>query len=737
MNHPYLASGKNQSRKDRDHKLQNIGRCILIVLAISAIILTGIGPAQAQSTTPTLYISPSTGSAGTVVTLSGSGYTPFSETDYCLSTSDSATAPCLAGTVGHFTGTLYGGNIPSGTTLTVPSTAPGGYFYNVRTYGSPYLFGAWFGVKQVYASAPFTCNGCSSPPPFGPTFQTKPATSVTATSVVLNGVVTPNGALTYWSFSYSNNRTNLDPNATYVTDVSLSGPCPPNWEGAGEIFPNASYGQGPTPVSCSVSGLQPSTTYYFNLIGRWVSTVLYFVNDVSQFTTLSTSLSLSSSSGPAGTVVTLSGSDYTPGLTYYYCLSPTSPPFTAYTCIGGTAGTFVASSPSGDIPTTPPVTLGAWVSPTAMTYYVVVAIQGAVVAYAPFTVTTEASPAPSTSLSLNPTSGPAGTVVTLSGQGYGAGEMGAGYAYCLSTGASGSAPCVSGTVGDFKADGSGNIPSGTTLTVPTGTAAGTYYVQVYGAVSQPMIPAPPRQVYATAPFTVTTQSTGSTQVCPNVIESIAVSSDQSSYVVGQEIYISWSPQLSSTASPPGEVTFTGPSGTYTFDLTQSEVSQGTFVGSTTDQGDVGTWTVTVTIFGSPQCPGPVGVGTTTFQVVATTTTTTTPATPVVSCGTEPLCLSPTSGPPGTVVTLYGGPWSTGTVYSYCLTGSSGGALPGGCLPDTTGTFTADSSGNIPAGTTLTIPSTEAGNYYVTVYFYPYGSSNPPVVAATASFTVTA
>ena len=84
-------------------------------------------------------------------------------------------------------------------------------------------------------------------------------------------------------------------------------------------------------------------------------------------------------------------------------------------------------------------------------------------------------PPPPASVNVNPGSGPTGTVVTLSGSDY---TPSATYSYCLSSSSS-SVSCVASTVANFTADGSGNIPLDTTLTVPPGATPRTYYVVVY------------------------------------------------------------------------------------------------------------------------------------------------------------------------------------------------------------------------------------------------------------------
>ncbi|MGA2460339.1 MAG: hypothetical protein ABSF82_02845 [Candidatus Bathyarchaeia archaeon] len=52
MNHESVGLGERQMRKGGDRTVDNMKRCILIVLSVSMIILTSLGSAHAQSKVP-------------------------------------------------------------------------------------------------------------------------------------------------------------------------------------------------------------------------------------------------------------------------------------------------------------------------------------------------------------------------------------------------------------------------------------------------------------------------------------------------------------------------------------------------------------------------------------------------------------------------------------------------------------------------------------------------------------
>ncbi len=157
-------------------------------------------------------------------------------------------------------------------------------------------------------------------------------------------------------------------------------------------------------------------------------------------------LSISPSSGQDGTVVSLSGSGYAPSTAYDFCYSATDSACSSYAFTSTATGTI----PSG-------TTFAAYGSPG--TYYVTTEHGGVLIGSATFALAD-----PST-LSVSPTSGPDGTVVTLSGSDYAPSTS---YDYCYSASDS---VCYSYT---FTSTAGGTIPVGTTFT--TSGAAGTYYV---------------------------------------------------------------------------------------------------------------------------------------------------------------------------------------------------------------------------------------------------------------------
>jgi hypothetical protein len=90
--------------------------------------------------------------------------------------------------------------------------------------------------------------------------------------------------------------------------------------------------------------------------------------------------------------------------------------------------------------------------------------------------------------------------------------------------------------------------------------------------------------------------------------------------------------------------------------------------------------------------------------------------------TSTFSLSVSQGIVGTVVTLVGNGLAASTSYRYCLQSTQSACPPGA-------SFTTDPHGTIPAGTTLTIPSTPPGSYYVDV-------SLVATLVVSAPFTVT-
>jgi uncharacterized repeat protein (TIGR01451 family) len=159
-------------------------------------------------------------------------------------------------------------------------------------------------------------------------------------------------------------------------------------------------------------------------------------------------LTLNPTTGPAGTVVTVTGSGYGASLPVRIYFGNLSGSVLVATTTASAAGEINASF---TVPAVPPNT------------YTVAAISTAAQMTANFTVTN----APAPTITVNPTSGAPGTVVTLTGSGFGANELAAVY--------------FNGVLqGTFTTTASGTLPTGTTFTVPN-IAAGTYNVTVITA----------------------------------------------------------------------------------------------------------------------------------------------------------------------------------------------------------------------------------------------------------------
>ncbi len=171
--------------------------------------------------------------------------------------------------------------------------------------------------------------------------------------------------------------------------------------------------------------------------------------------TVTTSFSLSQSDGPVDTTVTLQGTGFSSGTVYDYCLLATQ------SACSGSPSTFTALA-NGSVPSAVTLTIPDSSAPGA--YYVDVSYDGAYVISAPFTVTTQ-------SLDLSPTSGPVGGVIALTGSGY---VPSTSYQYCFVVGIE---SCLANAT-SFTSTAAGEIPSGTTLTVPP-TTSGGHDVDVY------------------------------------------------------------------------------------------------------------------------------------------------------------------------------------------------------------------------------------------------------------------
>jgi hypothetical protein len=173
-----------------------------------------------------------------------------------------------------------------------------------------------------------------------------------------------------------------------------------------------------------------------------------------------------SSSSPTGTLSTTTS--FSGGTSAYSCQWLVEAPGGSYSNLGSSFTTNCSSTGKPTISTGTLSTPGIWQFELQVTDST-----GATVTSSPVTVN-------SLSLSVSPTSVPnsgghSGRTVTLSGNGYGSIT----YSYCLSS-TMATSGCIGSTEATFSGTGTlGSIPGGTNFVVPSGQAAGTYYVLVY------------------------------------------------------------------------------------------------------------------------------------------------------------------------------------------------------------------------------------------------------------------
>ncbi len=178
-------------------------------------------------------------------------------------------------------------------------------------------------------------------------------------------------------------------------------------------------------------------------------------NDTVQFQ-VTASLSLMPAAGIVGTPVELIALGLENDTPYDYCLSTTTAPSD---CIGSPS--IQTTNGTGSFPADTELTVpsGAGIGVED----VLVFQDTTTIVSAEFTVTTAV-------ISVSPTSGPVGTVVTLSGSGFVPGDV---YSFCFSDVAG---SCATGAP-MFTANSSGDVPSGCALAVPE-SPGGSYYIDV-------------------------------------------------------------------------------------------------------------------------------------------------------------------------------------------------------------------------------------------------------------------
>ena len=315
-------------------------------------------------TAPALTLTPSSGPVKTFVTLSGSGYGPNTAYSFCFQSS--ATAPCLAGTSSAttFTSTAAGA-IPAGISITVPAT--GNSFVDISQGNT----GTNFIVSSSYTSTTATLS-------------LNPSSGVLNTRVVISGSgYAPN---TPYSFCFQSSATAACPAGTQtVFTANASGGIP----------------AGKSTVTITNAANHFLTISQGNLGGNSIIS--------SSFTITNASLLLIPASGPVGTMVSLSGSGYTPNIQYAYCFQPSA----TTACPAGTATNFVSNA-TGAIPSGPGVTPRITVPGTNNTF-VVISQGNSILKSAAYTVTVVTSPY---KINLSPNSGTAGTPVVVTGTGF-------------------------------------------------------------------------------------------------------------------------------------------------------------------------------------------------------------------------------------------------------------------------------------------------------------------------------
>ena len=409
---------------------------------------------------PTLTsLSPTSGPAGTTVTLTGTDFTSTSTVS--------------------FGGTAATVTYVSSTSLTAPVPA-----------------GAGPGVVSVTVSTAYgTTSGINFTVTAAPTVTTAAATSITtsagSSSATLGGNVSNDGGVSVTDRGVVYSSSNVTP-TTADTKVQIG-------SGTGSFLQ-------------SVTGLSPNTLYYVRAYA--INSVGTGYGAVQQFTTpaLPTLTSLNPTSGPVGTSVAITGTGFTAGSTVdFNGTAATSVTFNSATSLtalvptGATSGNVTVTSATGTSnginftvaapaptltslnPTSGPVgtsvtltgtnfTSGSTVSfngtaatvtfnsatsltaivPTgATTGNVTVTTAGGTTSGLSFTVTAS----PPTLTALSPTSGPVGTSVTITGTGF---LLGGNNVYFNGT---------------LITSGSTNSTTSITAVVPTGATTGNVTVQ--------------------------------------------------------------------------------------------------------------------------------------------------------------------------------------------------------------------------------------------------------------------
>ena len=363
----------------------------------------------------------------------------------------------------------------------------------------------------------------------------------------------------------------------------------------------------------------PTPTIGLHAVSAYGSITPYGVVPNVVFTLVNPSLSISPASGPPGTLVNVTGYGFAAGETSI-----------TITFDGNPVGSVIAANSLGNWS-------GTFIVPTSTSGAHSVSAYGSVTlaGFVPSVLFTE----PNRILAINPRSGPPGTVITVTGSGFGTYEMGITMTFDGS-------PIASAVSADAQGNWSG------TFTVPA-SPSGSHSVSAYGSVTP-------------------------TSSIPGI-----------TFVVNPTVVVS------PTNRPPGNtITVTG-SGfgagetgvTITFD--DNPVASGISANS------LGNWSGTFTVPASPSGP---------HSISAYGSVTLAGSLPGVTFVVNPnIDVSPTSGPPGSSVTVTGSGFGGGET-GITITFDNKPAAPG---------ISANSLGNWSG--TFTVPASSSGSHSISAY----------------------
>ncbi len=589
------------------------------------------GAVEASATfsipTASISLSPTSGVPGTVTTVSGSGFTP--NTAGWLWFDSNGDSVKDAGEPQVSVTTTSAGAIPSGATLTIPSAAPGTYLVRADIPAS----------GAIEASVTFTVPTAS--------ISLSPTSGVPGTVITISGSgFTTNTAGWVW----------FDINRDSVRDP-------------GE--PQASV------TTTSTGAITPGTTLTVSTVAAGGYRVLAdipadgIIEDSASFTVPTVSISLSPTSGAPGTVITITGSGFMPNVAGWVWFDSN--------------GDGVRDPGERQVPMT---TTAAGAIPSGTILVVLSVVPGTyrVLADLPEGSAIEASAnfaIPSNSITLSPTSGAPGAVITITGSGFTPNTTGWLWFDINADSVRDIAePQVSVTT-----TAAGAIPDGSTLTVPA-IVPGTYSVRADIPTGG--------SVEASASFT---------------IPALNISLSSTSGVSGSVITVTGSGFTPNTA------------GWLWFDINADSVK------------DAGEPQVSVTTTAAGAIPSGTilsvpNVTPADYQVRADI-----PAGGNVEASASftvvviSLSLGSTSGAPGMTTSVSGGGFTPNAVGWVWFDSNSDSVRDAG---EPQASVTTTNTGGFPSGIILTVPNVAPGGYQVRADI-----PNDGIVEASASFTVVA